>query len=76
MLNTDEGETLSTEDMTEIFMQVMGEMRVRGKFSLASKTKTGEINDYLEVRRPFGAAQWEGRPVFKNSLNQQSLDVN
>jgi hypothetical protein len=26
--------------------------------SLATRSKTGEISDYLEVRRPFGAAQW------------------
>jgi hypothetical protein len=26
--------------------------------SLTTRSKTGEISDYLEVRRPFGAAQW------------------
>lgn len=36
----------------------MGEQRGNNNMSLATKTKTGEINDYLEVRRPFGAAQW------------------
>jgi hypothetical protein len=27
--------------------------------SLTTRSKTGEISDYLEVRRPFGAAQWK-----------------
>jgi hypothetical protein len=30
--------------------------------SLTTRSKNGEIADYLEVRRPFGAAQWD---VFK-----------
>jgi hypothetical protein len=56
-LNTNEGESLSIDDMSDIYMQAMGEHRAKTNMSLATKTKTGEINDYLEVRRPFGAAQ-------------------
>jgi len=56
-LNTAEGESLSLDDMTDIYCQAMGEHRNKTNFSLSTKTKTGEINDYLEVRRPFGAAQ-------------------
>lgn len=57
LINTKEGETLSADDLSDIYMQVMAEHRGRTNMTLATKTKTGEINDYLEVRRPFGAAQ-------------------
>ncbi len=56
LINTKEGEMLSLEDMSDIYMQVMGESRGKQNMNLATKTKQGEINDYLEVRRPFGAA--------------------
>jgi hypothetical protein len=35
----------------------MGESRAKENLTLNTRTKTGEISDYLEVRRPFGAAQ-------------------
>lgn len=57
-LNTKEGETLSTDDLSDIYMQVMSEARGKTNMNLATRSKNGEINDYLEVRRPFGAAQW------------------
>lgn len=57
LLNTAEGESLSVDDMADIYIQAMGEYRNKSNFSLSTRSKTGEINDYLEVRRPFGAAQ-------------------
>ena len=57
LLNQSEGESLSVEDISDIYMQVMGEYRGKTNMSLATRSKTGEISDYLEVRRPFGAAQ-------------------
>ena len=57
LLNHREGESLSYDDMSDIYMQVMGEMRAKNNMSLNTRSKNGEINDYLEVRRPFGAAQ-------------------
>ena len=56
-LNTAEGETLSLDDLSDIYMQVKGANRARANMSLETHTKNGDINDYLEVRRPFGAAQ-------------------
>jgi hypothetical protein len=56
LLNTKEGEILGIDDLSEIYMQAMGEMREKSNLTTQSRTKTGEINDYLEVRRPFGAA--------------------
>lgn len=57
LLNTKEGESLSIDDISDVYMQVMGEARSKTNMSLATRSKTGEIADYLEVRRPFGAAQ-------------------
>ena len=56
-LNTDEGESLSIDDMQDIYCQVRGEERERNNFSLTTRNKTGDIHDYLETRRPFGAAE-------------------
>ena len=57
LLNTNEGESLSIDDISDVYMQVMGEARAKTNMSLTTRSKTGEISDYLEVRRPFGAAQ-------------------
>ena len=58
LLDKQEGEGLTVDDLTDIYIQVMGERRENLKFSLATRNKTnGDVNDYLEVRRPFGAAQ-------------------
>ena len=57
LLNKQEGELLSIEDISDVYMQVMGENRAKTNMSLTTRSKTGEISDYLEVRRPFGAAQ-------------------
>lgn len=56
-LNSAEGETLSIDDLSDIYIQVKGANRARANMALNTVTKTGEINDYLEVRRPFGSAQ-------------------
>ena len=56
-LNSDEGESLSIDDMQDIYCQVKGEERERNNFSLTTRNKTGDIHDYLETRRPFGAAE-------------------
>lgn len=58
LINTKEGEQLSIEDISDVYMQVMGEYRGKTNMQLTTRSKTGEISDYLEVRRPFGAAQW------------------
>ena len=55
LLHRSEGESLSIEDLSEIYMQVKGEARSATNMSLNTVTKTGEIADYLETRRPFGA---------------------
>ena len=57
-LNTAEGESLSTEDISDIYMQVMSERRSKSNFSLNTTAKDGSVADYLEQRRPFGTSQW------------------
>ena len=52
-----EGDSLSVDDISDVYMQVMGEVRNKNNFSLATKAKDGSIGDYLETRRPFGATQ-------------------
>ena len=56
-VNKKEGESLGIEELSQIYMQAMGEMREKTNLTSNTRTKTGEMNDYLEVRRPFGAAQ-------------------
>ena len=52
----DEGESLSTDELTQIYLKVvMSRYREKETFQMNTKTKTGEVNDYLELRRPFGA---------------------
>ena len=55
-LNTSEGESLTFDEIAEIYIQVNGNARQANKMSLNTRTKTGEIDDYLETRRPFGTA--------------------
>ena len=56
-LDAAEGETLSIDDLADIYCQVQGANRARDNFGFNTRTKTGEINDYLEIRRPFGSTQ-------------------
>ena len=55
-LNHEEGETPSFDDIQDAYIEAKAEERVKYNFELNTKTRTGNINDYLEVRRPFGAA--------------------
>jgi hypothetical protein len=57
LLRHKDGESLSIDDISDIYIQVKGEQREKNNITLSTRTKTGEINDYLELRRPFGAAQ-------------------
>ena len=57
LLNEAEGESLSIDDLSDIYMQVKAESRAKNNHSLNTTTKNGDIADYLEARRPFGAAQ-------------------
>jgi len=54
-LNHEEGESLSIDDVQDIYIQAKAEERERYNFSLNTRSKTGDISDYLEARRPFGA---------------------
>lgn len=55
LLNKQDGESLSIDDLSEIYIQVKGEARDAANMSLQTRDKKGDISDYLESRRPFGA---------------------
>lgn len=55
-LNTEEGESISWDDYQDLYIQAKAEERAKYNFQLNTKNKTGDIADYLEVRRPFGTA--------------------
>ena len=57
LLNHTEGESLSIDDLSDIYIQAKAEEREKHNFSLNTRGKNGDITDYLEARRPFGAAQ-------------------
>ena len=56
-LERSEGETLSPEDITDIYIEVMAEYRNKNNLAGQARDKDGEYVDYLETRRPFGAAE-------------------
>ena len=56
-LDMKEGETLSMDDIADIYIQVMAEYRNKQGFSNKGRRTGDEFADYLEVRRPFGATQ-------------------
>jgi hypothetical protein len=56
MLNHEEGETLSVDDTEAIWLDIKAAERSRNNFEMTSRTKKGDVNDFLETRRPFGAA--------------------
>lgn len=56
-MDQDAGEQLTLDDYEDCQLQVMSEAREKRRLAASTRTKTGEINDYLETRRPWGTAQ-------------------
>ena len=56
-MDTANGERLSLEDKEDIYMEAMADKRAKENMSRSARGRDGEINDYLELRRPFGTAQ-------------------
>lgn len=56
-LRTDEGETPTYDDYQRIYLQAHDEYRSAHNMSLKTRDRHGRIDDYLEVRRPFGTDQ-------------------
>ena len=56
-LDSANGEKLSIEDKEEIYFDAWADRRARENMARNAKGRDGEINDYLELRRPFGSAQ-------------------
>lgn len=53
-LDVDNGEDLTPEDIGEIHIQAENDIRVKMNLNVKTRNKRGDIEDYLEVRRPFG----------------------
>jgi len=56
-LDVDNGENLTPEEIGEIHHRAMNEIRDKMNLNVRSRNKRGEIEDYLEVRRPFGTGE-------------------
>ncbi len=55
-MDVDNGENLSPDDIHEIHRQADSEIRSKMNLHVKTRGKRGDIEDYLEVRRPFGAS--------------------
>ena len=56
-MDVDNGEDLSPDDIWDIHRQADEDTRVRYNLKINTKNKRGEIDDYLEIRRPLGAGE-------------------
>ncbi len=54
-LDVDNGENLTPDDIGDIHHKAMNEIRDKTKLNVKTRNKRGEVEDFLEVRRPFGA---------------------
>lgn len=54
-LDIHNGENLTPDDLEQIHHQALNDIRDKMNLNTRSRNKRGEIEDYLEVRRPFGA---------------------
>ena len=53
-LDVENGEDLTPEDIGEIHKQADEDIRVRLNLKVNTRNKRGDIEDYLEIRRPLG----------------------
>ncbi len=53
-LDVENGEDLSPDDIEQIHRPADEEVRVRHNLKVNTRGKRGDIEDYLEVRRPLG----------------------
>lgn len=54
-MDIENGEDLTPDDIGEIHKQADEDIRVRYNLKVNTRNKRGEIEDYLEIRRPLGA---------------------
>lgn len=58
-MDVDNGEMLSPDDIAEIHNDALNEVRDKWNLNVRTRGKRGEVEDFLETRRPFG---YEGKP--------------
>lgn len=56
-LDVENGEDLTPDDIEQIHRQADEDVRVRHNLKVNTRNKRGEIEDYLEVRRPLGQSE-------------------
>lgn len=56
-LDVENGEDLSPDDIEQIHRQADEDVRVRHNLKVNTRNKRGDIEDYLEVRRPLGQSE-------------------
>lgn len=55
-MDVENGEDLTPDDIHEIHRQADSEIRAKMNLNVKTRGKRGDIEDYLETRRPFGAS--------------------
>jgi hypothetical protein len=55
-MDVENGEDLTPDDIHEIHRQADSEMRSKMNLNVKTRGKRGDIEDYLEERRPFGSS--------------------
>ena len=51
--DVENGETISPDELSDIYKYAIEDVCAKLKISMKTRGKTGEIEDYLESRRPF-----------------------
>lgn len=74
-LNKADGESFSIDELSEIYMQVKAEHRDQTNMSLTTRDKKGDISDYLESRRPFGAEVSKEWSLWTTQLQWNQIQV-
>jgi hypothetical protein len=53
-MDVNNGEDLTPDDIAEIHKQADNDIRSKMGLNVKTRNKRGDVEDYLEVRRPFG----------------------
>lgn len=56
-MDVENGESLTPDDIADIHREADEDMRAKMKLKVNTRNKKGDIEDYLEVRRPFGQGE-------------------
>ena len=57
MKDTENGEELNMDEVSEVYRQAVEDVRAKFDMIIRTRGKTGEVEDYLETRRPLGQTE-------------------